>query len=115
MVSARDAADYLLSLAARLDGKPARDAIMPAALADSAVVSPQLLAIARDQSRSREARRSALSWLGRDVGRARRHVDRARRLGAWPTSRATRATTRRCGSQALSRCSGSSAPTACPR
>jgi HEAT repeat protein len=67
-VPAREAADYLLSLAARLDGKPARDAIFPAALADSAVISPALLAIARDQSRSREARRSALSYLGRDLG-----------------------------------------------
>ena len=64
-VPGREAADYLLSLAARTDGRPGRDAIGPAMLADSAVVTPQLLAIARDQSRSRETRSSAISWLSR--------------------------------------------------
>src|SRR5689334_6949667 len=34
-------------------------------LADSATVTPQLLAIARDQSRARETRSSAISWLSR--------------------------------------------------
>lgn len=64
-VSAREAADYLLTLAARVDGRPGRDAITPAMLADSATVTPQLLAIARDASRSRETRSSAISWLNR--------------------------------------------------
>ncbi|HEX6049654.1 MAG TPA: HEAT repeat domain-containing protein [Gemmatimonadaceae bacterium] len=64
-VSAREAADYLISLAARLDGRPGRDAIAPAMLGDSTRVSPQLLAIARDQSRARETRSSAISWLSR--------------------------------------------------
>jgi HEAT repeat protein len=64
-VPARDAADYLLSLAARVDGRPGRDAITPAMLADSATVTPQLLAIARDQSRARETRTSAIGWLNR--------------------------------------------------
>ena len=64
-VSARDAADYLLSLAARVDGRPGRDAITPAMLADSSTVTPQLLAIARDRSRARETRSSAISWLNR--------------------------------------------------
>ena len=64
-VAARDAADYLLSLAARVDGRPGRDAITPAMLADSAVVTPQLLAIARDQSRARETRSQAITWLSR--------------------------------------------------
>ena len=58
-VSAKDAADYLLSLAARVDGRPGRDAITPAMLADSAIVTPQLLAIAKDQNRARETRTSA--------------------------------------------------------
>src|SRR5213595_3830258 len=44
-VQAQDAAEYLLSLAAKADGRPGRDAITPAVLADSATVSPQLLAI----------------------------------------------------------------------
>jgi len=64
-VPAREAADYLLSIAAKVDGRPGRDAIGPAMLADSAVVTPQLLAIARDQSRARETRSSAINWLSR--------------------------------------------------
>ena len=64
-VPAREAADYLLSLAARVDGRPGRDAITPAILADSATVTPQLLAIARDQSRARETRSTAINWLSR--------------------------------------------------
>jgi HEAT repeat protein len=64
-VPAKDAAEYLLSLAAKVDGRPGRDAITPAVLADSATVSPQLLAIARDQTRSRETRSSAIGWLNR--------------------------------------------------
>lgn len=62
---AREAAQYLLSIAARADGRPAGDAIMPATLADSVPVSAALLAIARDKSRSRDVRRSALSWASR--------------------------------------------------
>ena len=64
-VPAREAADYLVSIAAKADGRPGRDAITPAMLADSAVVTPQLLAIARDQSRARETRSSAINWLSR--------------------------------------------------
>ena len=64
-VSSREAADYLISLAAKVDGRPGRDAISPAMLADSAVVTPQLLAIARDQSRARETRSQAINWLYR--------------------------------------------------
>jgi HEAT repeat protein len=64
-VNAREAAEYLLSLAAKVDGRPGRDAITPAMLADSATVTPQLLAIARDQSRSRETRSQAINWLNR--------------------------------------------------
>jgi HEAT repeat protein len=64
-VPAKDAADYLLSIAARVDGRPGRDAITPAMLADSSTVTPQLLAIARDQNRARETRTSAINWLYR--------------------------------------------------
>jgi len=69
-VGAAEAAQYLLGLAATVDGKPGRDAILPAVLADSVDVTPQLVAIARDQARPRETRRSAISWAGRqtDVG-----------------------------------------------
>lgn len=65
---AADAAAYLLGIAARVDGRPGRDAIMPAALADSALVTRDLLAIARNGDRSREVRRSALSWIVRRRG-----------------------------------------------
>src|SRR5688500_10344134 len=64
-VRASEAAQYLLGLAATVDGKPGRDAILPAVLADSVDATPQLLAIARDESRPRETRRSAISWAGR--------------------------------------------------
>jgi hypothetical protein len=64
-VSAREAAQYLLSLAASAEGRPAREAITPAVMADSAMVTTQLLAIAKDPSRSRDVRRSAISWAAR--------------------------------------------------
>ncbi|HEY4101186.1 MAG TPA: HEAT repeat domain-containing protein [Gemmatimonadales bacterium] len=64
-VSARDAASWLINQAATLEGRPARDAIQPAILADSAVVTPQLLRLATDQTRSRDIRSSAISWLAR--------------------------------------------------
>jgi HEAT repeat protein len=62
---AREAAQYLLSLAATAEGRPAREAITPAIMADSATVTTQLLAIAKDQTRSRDVRRSAISWAAR--------------------------------------------------
>lgn len=62
---AREAVQYLLEIAATTDGRPAREAITPAVLADSATVAAQLLAIARDKTRSRDVRRSALSWAAR--------------------------------------------------
>lgn len=64
-VGTREAASYLLGLAGTLDGRPAREAITPAMLADSAVVTPQLMQLARDQSRSRDVRSSAIGWLAR--------------------------------------------------
>src|SRR5688572_30364497 len=67
-VPAADAAAWLLGIAASIDGRPGREAIMPAALADSARVTRELLAIARNVDRSRELRRSALSWVVRRRG-----------------------------------------------
>ncbi len=64
-VPAKEAVAYLLSIASGTDGKPARDALAPAMLADSAVVTPVLLQIAKDQTRSRDIRRSAITWLSR--------------------------------------------------
>lgn len=64
-VPAREASAYLLGLAGTLEGRPARDAMLPAMLADSAQVTNALLQLARDQNRSRDIRRSAISWLSR--------------------------------------------------
>lgn len=65
-VKAQEAADYLLSLAATAEGSVSQSAIMPAMMADSVNNQTALLAIARDQSRARETRRSAISWLSRE-------------------------------------------------
>ncbi len=70
MVSAPDAAAYLLSLAQSERGKASKEAIFPATLADSAVVWPQLLAIAKDGGRPRETRKGAVFWLGQAAGQA---------------------------------------------
>ena len=76
MVPAREANEFLLSLAARVEGKPGKDAIFPAMLADSANAIAPLLAIAQDKARPSETRRSALSWLGREVDRDPSAADR---------------------------------------
>ncbi len=68
-VAAGSAADYLLELAARADGRPGRDAILPAVLADSATVWPGLLALARNREISRNVRQGAIGWLGRELDR----------------------------------------------
>jgi hypothetical protein len=69
-VPAKDAADYLVSLASRLPGKAGRDAIFPATIADSATVWPGLLRLARDEERPRETRKQAVFWLGQAAGEA---------------------------------------------
>jgi HEAT repeat protein len=73
-VRSRDAAEYLLGLAERAEGRVSRDAVFPAVLADSVDVSPRLLAIARNQNAARETRRSAISWLGRPLDSRERAV-----------------------------------------
>ena len=67
-VPATEASAYLLGIASRVDGRPGRDAIIPAMLAEGATVTRELLAIVRDANRSREVRRSALTWLVRRGG-----------------------------------------------
>lgn len=66
-VHAQDAVDYLLGLAAKVDGRAGRDALMPAMLADSANSATQLVAIAKNPALPRETRRSALSYMGRST------------------------------------------------
>jgi hypothetical protein len=69
-VGARDAAAYLLALAERDSGRAAEKAILPATLADSATIWPDLLRIARADRVSRKVRRSAVFWLGQAAGDA---------------------------------------------
>jgi len=69
-VGAKEAADYLMSLATKLPGKAGRDAIFPATVADSAVVWPALIRLAKDDNRPRETRKQAVFWLGQAAGDA---------------------------------------------
>jgi hypothetical protein len=66
-VRGQDAADYLLSLASKAEGRAGRDAIAPAMLADSANTVGQLMAIGRNTSLARDTRRRALDYLGRST------------------------------------------------
>lgn len=67
-VSASEAAKYFVDLARKLEGRPARSAVLAAALADSADISDALLAIARDGDKARDLRSTALTWAGRRAG-----------------------------------------------
>ena len=63
-VSSTAAAAYFLDLAEKLDGRMARNTLLPAVIADSADVSQRLLAIAQRTSAPTETRRRAINWLG---------------------------------------------------
>jgi hypothetical protein len=69
-VSAPGAAAFLTDLAEHGQGRAARDAIMPATLADSAVVWPALVRVARNEDRPRRNRQAALRWVGMAAGQA---------------------------------------------
>jgi len=71
-VSAREAATYLLGVAARdsVGSRAAEKAIFPAMLADSVTLWPDLLKISRDARVSRRVRRSAVFWVGQAAGDA---------------------------------------------
>jgi hypothetical protein len=69
-VSARDATDYLLTLASAAENRAAKEAIMPTIIADSVVVWPRLLRLARDDGVSRDVRKQAVFWLGQAAGEA---------------------------------------------
>jgi hypothetical protein len=62
-VEAREATAWLLTLARTLNGRPARDAIAPTVLARDGASSEGLAAVARDEDRSRDTRRAAVSAL----------------------------------------------------
>lgn len=62
-VSAPEAVRFLLALAARADGDQGGHAIFAATLADSAVVWPDLLRLARNEAVPVQTRRSAVFWV----------------------------------------------------
>jgi hypothetical protein len=66
VVSAPEAARFLMSIAERGNHSASAKAIFPAVLADSAIVWPTLLTIARDvDTRSKATRQDAMFWLSR--------------------------------------------------
>ncbi len=69
-VAAPEAARFLLDLAAKAQGAVARDALMPAMLADSTDSQSALVALVQDRTRSRETRSTAIGWLGRTASSA---------------------------------------------
>jgi len=70
MVPAREAADYLVSLAQSERGSMGEKAVFPATLADSADVWPAFLKIARNPDVPRDTRNQTVFWLGQAAGDA---------------------------------------------
>lgn len=68
-VRPQEAAAYFIRLAER-NGSLAGDPMLPATLADSVVIWPALLRLARTPTVPRETRRSAVFWLGQAAGAA---------------------------------------------
>ena len=64
-VTSAEAAEYLVGVAARADGRVGRDAIFAALLGENVDLTSRLLEIGRDQNRPLETRRAALSGLVR--------------------------------------------------
>jgi hypothetical protein len=69
-VSAREAADYLVSIAQTERGSMGEKAIHPATLADSADVWPALIKIARNPDVPRSTRTQSVFWVGQAAGEA---------------------------------------------
>lgn len=68
-VSTRDAVDYLMSVAnSSSSSKIGSEAIFPMTLADSVVIWPGLLRLARDSSRPNSIRSQSVFWLGQIAG-----------------------------------------------
>jgi hypothetical protein len=70
LVPAQQAADLLLALAPQLSAEEGGHLILAATLADSVVVWPRLLRVARDPKVPEETRRQAVFWLGQAAGEA---------------------------------------------
>ena len=69
-VASRDAVEFLLGLATQEDARGGEEAILPLTLADSVIVWPLLLKLARDDRAPRRTRRQAVFWLGQAAGDA---------------------------------------------
>ena len=67
-VGVREAVDFLLDNVSRGSGSAAHEAIFPATIADSMVVWPRLLAIAKDEARERGVRKDAVFWVSQAAG-----------------------------------------------
>ena len=70
MVSAREAADYLVSIAQSEKGSMGEKAIFPATFADSSNIWPAMLKIARNPDLPRSTRTNSVFWLGQAAGEA---------------------------------------------
>jgi hypothetical protein len=70
MVPAREAADYLVSIAQSERGSMGEKAILPATIADSANIWPALIKIARNTDLPRSTRTQSVFWVGQAAGEA---------------------------------------------
>ena len=70
MVPAREAADYLVSIAQTEKGSMGEKAIFPATMADSANIWPAMIRIARNADLPRSTRTQSVFWLGQAAGEA---------------------------------------------
>ncbi len=68
-VTSAEAADFLIEVSAKADGRVGRDAIFAALLGENVDLTSRLIDIGRDQSRPLETRRAALSGLIRTDSR----------------------------------------------
>jgi len=66
-IGAAEAARYLLSIAPALSGRSADNAVMGAAIADSASVWKRMLEIAKDNTASEGSRKSSLFWVSQEA------------------------------------------------
>lgn len=69
-VSAKDASDYLMEVAASARGDAAEDAIFPAMIAEGVTLWPRLLTLAKDTGRPDDVRKSAVFWVSQAAGDA---------------------------------------------
>lgn len=68
MVSAREAANYLVTVAQRDRGRIGEKAILPATVADSANIWPALIRLAKNPDIPRGTRSQSVFWLGQAAG-----------------------------------------------